>query len=118
MEGWAYWYALESLALPIRSQISGLIFGKVLLRKNIRTAGGDDSVSEPDATSEEDEISLKSHQATVNLVGIDTERLFYFLQYHFLIITGVVKLTIFSIFLLRILGWLPLIVGIVAWALT
>ncbi|CAG7558968.1 unnamed protein product [Fusarium equiseti] len=118
MEGWAYWYALESLALPIRSQISGLIFGKVLLRKNIRTAGGDDSVSESDATSEEDETSLKSHQAIVNLAGIDTGRLFYFLQYHFLIIAGVVKLIIFSIFLLRILGWLPLIAGIVAWALT
>ncbi|KAJ4011204.1 hypothetical protein NW766_007842 [Fusarium irregulare] len=118
MEGWAYWYALESLALPIRSQISGLIFSKVLLRKNIRTAGGNDSVSESDATSEEDETSLKSHQAIVNLVGIDTERLFYFLQYHFLIIAGVVKLITFSIFLLRILGWLPLIAGIVAWALT
>ncbi|KAJ4124263.1 hypothetical protein NW768_009622 [Fusarium equiseti] len=118
MEGWAYWYSLESLALPIRSQISGLIFGKVLLRKDIRTAGGDDSVSESDATSEEDETSLKSHQAIVNLVGIDTERLFYFLQYHFLIIAGVVKLIIFSIFLLRILGWLPLIAGIAAWALT
>ncbi|CAG1999919.1 unnamed protein product [Fusarium graminearum] len=116
MEGWAYWYSLESLALPIRSQISGIIFGKVLLRKNIRTSGGDESVSETD--DEEDTPSLKSHQAIVNLVGIDTERLSYFFQYHFLIIAGVVKLIVFSIFLLRILGWLPLIAGIMAWALT
>ncbi|QPC60528.1 hypothetical protein HYE67_002759 [Fusarium culmorum] len=116
MEGWAYWYSLESLALPIRSQISGIIFGKVLLRKNIRAAGGDESASETD--EEEDTPSLKSHQAIVNLVGIDAERLSYFFQYHFLIIAGVVKLIVFSIFLLRILGWLPLIAGIMAWALT
>ncbi|RBR24244.1 uncharacterized protein FIESC28_02977 [Fusarium coffeatum] len=100
------------------SWMEGWAYCKVLLRKNIRTAGGDDSVSESDATSEEDETSLKSHQAIVNLVGIDTERLFYFLQYHFLILAGIVKLIIFSFFLLRILGWLPLIGGIVAWALT
>ncbi|KAL6915681.1 hypothetical protein FSST1_007176 [Fusarium sambucinum] len=118
MEGWAYWYSLESLALPIRSQISGIIFGKVLLRKNIRTAGGDESASETDEASDEGTPSLKSHQAIVNLVGIDTERLCYFFQYHFLIIAGVVKLIVFSIFLLRILGWLPLIAGMMAWAIT
>lgn len=118
MEGWAYWYSLESLALPIRSQISGLIFEKVLLRKNIKTAGGDESASEGDETSEEDTTPLKSHQAIVNLVGIDTERLYYFFQYHFLIIAGVVKLIIFSIFLFRILGWLPLLAGIMAWVFT
>ncbi|KAG8673600.1 hypothetical protein FPOAC2_07047 [Fusarium poae] len=118
MEGWAYWYSLESLALPIRSQISGIIFGKVLLRKNIRTAGGDDSASETENDSDEDTTSPRSHQAIVNLVGIDTERLCYFFQYHFLIIAGVIKLIVFSVFLLRILGWLPLIAGIMAWALT
>ncbi|RGP63629.1 ATP-dependent bile acid permease [Fusarium longipes] len=118
MECWAYWYSLESLVLPIRSQISGLIFGKVLLRKDIRTVGSDESTSETEDISEEDTTSLKSHQAIINLVGIDTERLSYFLQYHFHIITSVIKLIAFSIFLLRIIGWLPLVTGIMAWALT
>ncbi|KAM0548523.1 hypothetical protein ACHAPJ_009846 [Fusarium lateritium] len=120
MEGWSYWYSLSSLALPIRSQVSGLIFDKVLRRKNIRAASPNDSSSgsEDDGASPEDTAAFKSHQAVVNLVGIDTERLSYFFQYHFLIITGIVKLIVFSAFLLQILGWIPLVSGITAWIVT
>ncbi|KAJ3541459.1 hypothetical protein NM208_g4600 [Fusarium decemcellulare] len=120
MEGWAYWYSLSDVALPIRTQISGLIFDKALRRKNIKAASQDDhsSDSEESTTSNEDSGVLKSHQAIVNLVGIDTERLFYFFQFHFMILNGVIKLVIFSAFLLQLLGWIPFVAGIAAWALT
>ncbi|KAF5008190.1 hypothetical protein FDECE_5523 [Fusarium decemcellulare] len=120
MEGWAYWYSLSDVALPIRTQISGLIFDKALRRKNIKAASQDDhsSDSEESTTSSEDSGVLKSHQAIVNLVGIDTERLFYFFQFHFMILNGVIKLIIFSAFLLQLLGWVPFVAGIAAWALT
>ncbi|KAM0438453.1 hypothetical protein ACHAPT_001202 [Fusarium lateritium] len=111
MEGWAYWYSLSDLALPIRTQISGLVFDKALRRKNIRFVGQEGHESEEDST-------LRSHQGIVNLVGIDTERICYFFQYHFLILNGIVKLIIFSAFLLKLLGWIPFLAGILAWAST
>ena len=121
MEGWAYWYSLSDVALPIRTQISGLIFDKALRRKNIKTASQQDDSSDSEestASTEEDTGVLKSHQAIVNLVGIDNERLLYFFQFHFMILNGVIKLVIFSSFILQLLGWIPFAAGILAWALT
>ncbi|KAJ4156228.1 hypothetical protein NW754_007852 [Fusarium falciforme] len=119
MEGWAYWFSLSDLALPVRTQISALVFDKALRRKNIMSVTQEDHDSEgEDSDSSEDAGSLKSHQSIVNLVGVDTERIFYFVQYHFLILTGMVKLVIFSAFLLKLLGWIPFLAGILAWAST
>lgn len=118
MEGWAYWYSLSNLALPIRSQMSGRIFDKTLRRKNIRGVGSEDSSPDDGKASAHDATVLQSHQSIVNLVGIDTERLSYFFQYHFLILNGVIKLVVFSVFLLQLLGWTPFIAGIAAWAIT
>lgn len=108
------------MALPIRSQLSSLIFDKALRRKNIKSPN-----DERDADSEEtknlapeDDSVLRSNQAIVNLVGIDIERLAYFVQFHFLILNGIVKLLIFSTFLLKLLGWIPFAAGILAWTLT
>lgn len=119
MEGWTYWFSLSGLALPVRTQVSTLIFDKALRRKNIRSATQEDYASqEEDSASTEDVGALRSHQGIVNLVGVDTERIFYFLQYHFLILAGMVKLAIFSAFLLKLLGWIPFLAGILAWAST
>ncbi|KAF4979956.1 hypothetical protein FZEAL_3942 [Fusarium zealandicum] len=118
MEGWAYWYSLSDLALPIRTQISGLVFDKALRRKIISAASQEDHGSDAEEESSRTSSVPKSHQAIVNLVGIDTERLSYFFQYHFLVINGMVKLVIFSAFLLQLLGWMSFAAGIIAWALT
>ncbi|KAI8713732.1 hypothetical protein NCS52_01218600 [Fusarium sp. LHS14.1] len=119
MEGWSYWFSLSDLSLPVRTQMSGLIFDKALRRKNIRSVVQEDHDSDgEDGDSSEDVGALKSHQSIVNLVGVDTERVFVFVQYHFLILTGMVKLVIFSAFLLKLLGWIPFLAGILAWAST
>lgn len=119
MEGWAYWHALSELALPVRSQLSHLIFDKALRRRNLKSASQECGELEGSATQPAmNEHQVKSHQATVNLVGIDTERLAYFLQYHFLILNGMGRLCVFSAFLIHILGWLPFTAGIAAWAST
>ncbi|KAL2671564.1 hypothetical protein Neosp_014154 [[Neocosmospora] mangrovei] len=119
MEGWSYWFSLSDLALPVRTQMSGLIFDKALRRKNIRSIVQEDHDSDgEDGDASEDAGALKSHQSIVNLVGVDTERVFVFVQYHFLILTGMVKLVIFSAFLLQLLGWIPFLAGILAWAST
>ncbi|KAF1996082.1 P-loop containing nucleoside triphosphate hydrolase protein [Amniculicola lignicola CBS 123094] len=118
IEGWLYWYSLSALALPIRAQISNLVFEKALRCK------GTTSLSRESATDlQSGEKSLNGQQvskpnpAIVNLVGIDTDRLFYFVQNHFMLLNGVFKVIIFYMFLIRLLGWKPCAAGVVAWAL-
>ncbi|KEY72623.1 hypothetical protein S7711_06258 [Stachybotrys chartarum IBT 7711] len=128
MEGWAYWYSVSALSLPMRSQLSSLIFSKSLRRKNIQAtdvaskrkqSSQSGSAINPSKYGEQrsakQSSSLTSRQATVNLVGVDTERIAYFFQFQFLILNGILKLALFSTFLLRLIGWVPLISGIFAW---
>lgn len=48
-------------------------------------------------------------------MGVDTERIAYFLQFQFLIVNGIIRIAVFSVFLGRLLGWIPLIAGLSAW---
>lgn len=128
MEGWAYWYSVSALSLPIRAQLSSFIFSKSLRRKNIQAAdvaskGHQDSQSGSIINSSNygEQTPAKpfgiptSRQATINLVGVDTERIAYFFQFQFLILNGILKLAVFSTFLLRLIGWFPLVSGLFAW---
>lgn len=122
MEGLAYWCSLSDLALPIRTQLSYLIFDKALRRSHVTK---DECEEDPCISSSEDEsISAKevtipqSNQTIVNLVGVDTERVSYFIQFHFLVISGILRLVFFSVVLFKLLGLIPFTAGILAWSLT
>lgn len=126
MDGWAWWYSVADLSLPVRSQMASLVFDKSLRRKDVKAAtkeadGWSENEDKPQAEetdATDKETVLKSRQAIVNLVGVDLDRISQFLQFHFLIINGVVKLALFSVFLLRLIGWLPFVAGMLAWLLT
>ncbi|KAF5719122.1 ATP-dependent bile acid permease [Fusarium mundagurra] len=127
VEGWVFWYSFASIALPIRSQLSTLIFEKSLRRKNVKSADKSKESDEPqgqgeDKKNEEDADDgssvLKSRQAIVNLVGVDALRISNFTGFQFLIINSVFKLLFFSFFLVRLIGWIPFTAGLVAWGLT
>ncbi|KAH7269485.1 P-loop containing nucleoside triphosphate hydrolase protein [Fusarium redolens] len=127
VEGWVFWYSFASIALPIRSQLSTLIFEKSLRRKNVKSADKSKESDEPqdkaeDKKNEEDSDDgssvLKSRQAIVNLVGVDALRISNFTGFQFLIINSVFKLLFFSFFLVRLIGWIPFTAGLVAWGLT
>lgn len=113
------------MAIPIRSQLSSLIFEKSLRRKNVKAAEKVEDESKTDADDKEDDDAdadgssvLKSNQAIVNLVGVDAQRIANFAAYQFLIINSVAKLVIFSAFIVRLIGWIPFAAGILVWALT
>ncbi|KAM0353461.1 hypothetical protein ACHAPU_001471 [Fusarium lateritium] len=124
--GWVFWYSFASIALPVRSQMSTLIFEKSLRRKNVKSA---DKSKESDTTQDgttdkkdEDEPDdsssvLKSRQSIVNLVGVDALRISNFTGFQFLIINSVFKLIFFSFFLVQLIGWIPFTAGLVAWGL-
>lgn len=128
MEGWVFWYSFANIAVPIRAQLSALVFAKSLRRKNVKAVektkeatDADDETkdkSKDEDASSEDSSVLKSRQAIVNLVGVDAARISNFAAYQFMIVNGVCKLTIFSAFLIQLLGWIPFSAGILAWGLT
>ncbi|KAK7413238.1 hypothetical protein QQX98_007897 [Neonectria punicea] len=130
IEGWVFWYSFADMALPIRAQMSTLVFEKSLRRKNVKAAekakestdshndtNKDTSKDDDDSPSDESSV-LKSRQAIVNLVGVDAQRISNFSAYQFMIINSIAKLLIFSTFLVQLIGWIPFTAGIVAWGVT
>lgn len=77
---------------------------------------GKDKDEKKEAVSDESSV-LKSRQAIVNLVGVDTRRISNFAAIQFLIINSIGKLIVYSAFLIQLIGWLPFAIGIFAWAL-
>src|SRR6478735_9851605 len=126
VEGWVFWYSFASIALPIRSQLSTLIFEKSLRRKNVKSAEkskeADQSQETPDKKSEDESDDgssvLKSQQAIVNLVGVDALRISNFTGFQCLIFNSIFKLFFFSFFLVRLIGWIPFVAGFTACGLT
>jgi len=125
IEGWLFWHSISALSLPIRAQLSSLIFAKSLHRKDIKTVndpGKRAKKQDHQSENRSDQLTLeddtdRSRQGVVNLVSVDTERIAYFVQFQFLIINSMVKLGILSVFLIQIIGWFPFSAGISAWLL-
>lgn len=59
---------------------------------------------------------LKSRQAIVNLVGVDTKHIADFAMMQLFIVSSVGKLLIYSGYLIKLIGWLPFGAGILAWS--
>ncbi|KAJ4137519.1 hypothetical protein NW768_003106 [Fusarium equiseti] len=126
VEGWVFWYSFSCIALPIRSQLSTLIFEKSLRRKNVKSAEKSKEADQSQETTDkkkEDESDdgssvLKSQQAIVNLVGVDALRISNFTGFQCLIFNSIFKLLFFSFFLVRLIGWIPFVAGFTAWGLT
>lgn len=133
-EGWLSWYAIAGMAIPISAQLSALVFEKSLRRKNVKMADKNDTEDKDgdkdDAKDkkkdkkknakddkEEDPTVLKSRQAIVNLVAVDSRRIADFLAMHYFVIHSIAKLIIFSVFLIKLIGFKPYIAGFMAWAI-
>lgn len=131
IDGWVIWYSITRLCMPIRGQLSALVFEKSLRRKNVKSADktkddkspegakkDDDKDKSKDDEDSDDEASvLKSRQAIVNLVGVDARHIADFSMMQFFIVNSLGKLIIFSGFLIQLIGWVPFGAGILAWAL-
>lgn len=121
------------MGIPMSAQLSALVFEKSLRRKNVKTAEKnrdtetdakkDDDAKKGDADKDDkkddkaDETVLRSRQAIVNLVGVDSRRIADFLAMHFIIINAISKLILYSIFLIQIIGYQPYLAGVLAWAI-
>lgn len=77
---------------------------------------GKDKKEEPTPATEGSSV-LKSRQAIVNLVGVDSRRISSFAAFQFMIVNSFGKLIVYSLVLIQLIGWIPFLAGIVAWAL-
>jgi hypothetical protein len=69
MESFLIWLGWGELAIPVRSQLSQLIFEKAIRRRDVKEAGS----SGPKLTDESGKPK-KVKQGAVNLVGVDAKR--------------------------------------------
>lgn len=122
LDSYLNWYATVHMGIPLSTQLSALIFAKSLKRKTVRTAEKNrdtdaETAKDDNESDKKGETVLRSRQAIVNLVGVDSRRIADFLAMHFVIINAVFKLVIYSGFLIQLIGYQPYLAGALAWAL-
>jgi hypothetical protein len=134
-EAWLYWISWSAIAIPIRAQLSTLIFQKAMRRKDVKGASSksakkspteaetptdtlaDAAVTDKPEVVEED-TDPKGKQSTVNLIGVDAKRVSDFCSFNNYFPGCVFKLTVSFTFLISIIGWKSLLAGFAAMSLS
>jgi ABC-type multidrug transport system fused ATPase/permease subunit len=134
VESYVFWLSWAQLTVPARAQLSALIFEKAMRKKDVKgtgkssrkatveesaeptVAGPSTGSTTPEAPVVEEETDAaeeikKSKQGTVNLIGVDGKRVAEFCAYQNLFPGSLFKLIVSLVFLVSLLGWLPLLAG-------
>ncbi|KLU88078.1 hypothetical protein MAPG_07065, partial [Magnaporthiopsis poae ATCC 64411] len=125
VESYVFWLSWAELTIPIRAQLSSLIFEKAMRRKDVKGDGksgkkDDKAADAADAPADgpkegedvdEEEALKKSKQSTVNLIGVDAKRVSDFAAFQNLFPGSLFKLVVSLAFLLSLIGWKPLLAG-------
>ncbi|KAL7620647.1 hypothetical protein AAE478_009642 [Parahypoxylon ruwenzoriense] len=132
VKAYVYWLSWVQICVPIRAQLSALIFQKSMRRKDVKEAGktkytsfesaepniagpsGEASTPDtPDIDLVEDEAEQikKSKQSTINLIGVDAKRVSDFAAFNNYFFGSLFELIISLLFLLDLLGWKALLAG-------
>ncbi|OAG42647.1 hypothetical protein AYO21_03232 [Fonsecaea monophora] len=138
LEAWMFFITFMKIGVPIYEQLSAVVFGKAIRRKDVKGTGKKQEGEEAngnlngevvvntdaghkgeDRTPEEDEEGdfQKSKQSTINLVGVDSKRIADFATFNYVFLGSAIKF-IFAIgFLTKLIGPIPLLAGLAAPAL-
>ncbi|ORY70217.1 P-loop containing nucleoside triphosphate hydrolase protein [Pseudomassariella vexata] len=133
VESYTFWVSWGELSIPIRAQLSSLIFMKSMRRKDVKKAGkketsvaksteptvsgpaggviATDSPQVEETEENEEEKVKKSKQAVVNLIGVDAKRVSDFASFNCFFPGSVFRLIVSLALLLDLLGWKALVAG-------
>ncbi|KAL2165366.1 hypothetical protein VTH06DRAFT_664 [Thermothelomyces fergusii] len=117
VETYVWWLGYADLQIPVRAQLSALIFEKSMRRKDVKGAddlkkkAAEDMSTAPEEEEESEEQLKKSKQSTVNLIGVDAKRVSDFSAFQNLFPGSLFKLIVSLAFLLNLLGWKALLGG-------
>jgi ABC-type multidrug transport system fused ATPase/permease subunit len=132
IEAWLFFIVFGKIGIPVYEQLCAVIFGKAMRRKDVKstgkkedagaspTANGSISVNDTsgskdkDSTKEgeEDDDTQQTRQSTINLIGVDGERIADFATFSYIFPGTVVELAVAFAFLVSLIGWLPLLAGL------
>lgn len=104
-ENWRWWVSYGYLNVPIRVQLSALIFAKSMRRKDTkgvqkREEEGKDGLGEEDG----EEAMKQTQQGTINLVGVDTKRVADYVTYQNGFLGAVIKIAVSFVFIYKLVG--------------
>lgn len=133
VESHLFWITWSDLGIPVRGQLSALIFEKSMRKKDVKGTGrssnkktaesaepavavpaeGSTATDKPEIEEGDDEDMLKkSKQGTVNLIGVDTKRVSDFAAFQNLFPGSMCKLIVSLGFLVSLLGWQSTLAGL------
>ncbi|KAF1981699.1 putative ABC bile acid transporter [Aulographum hederae CBS 113979] len=138
VNNWLWWLGYGKLCIPIRVQLSALVFGKAMRRKDFKGASSttkenekdtdtlkavQDEEDEPIKTVEVDKNAVtaggeveedlqKTRQGVINLVGVDANRIANFAVVNNLFFGSLCRLAVAFTFLCQIIGWKALLAGV------
>ena len=126
IETQSLWMIWSRLMIPIRSELSALIFVKAMRRKDVKGLPTDGSVLTGMSDSRRSSASgkLSNHDieisdssqclqpSTINLVGVDTKRIIDFVSASHLIPSSILKLIISTALLYTLIGWESVLAGL------
>ncbi|KIW72199.1 hypothetical protein PV04_00411 [Phialophora macrospora] len=139
IEAWMFFITFMKIGVPIYEQLSAVVFGKAIRRKDVKGTGKKQEGAETvggalnggavvnegagqkgeDRAPEEDEDAdfQKSKQSTINLVGVDSKRIADFATFNYIFLGSAIKLIFAISFLSKLIGPIPLLAGLAAPAL-
>ena len=138
VEAWVIWISQTRLSQPIRVEMNASIFQKAMRKKDVKevkkaaSAVSEDTADDASTSSnsalgegdadeasiqEENKPQAKLRQSTVNLISTDARRLAEFGSIVRAIPDAAMNMVISLTFLLVIIGWKPLLLGLVAFSI-
>ena len=131
LEAWLWFICFSRVGQPMFLQLAAVIFGKSMRRKDVKgvvkktkedidrggvmpanergEAKGEESTEKDD---EDDDEEQKTRQSTINLVGVDSYRIAAFATYIYIFPGTILKLALTFSFLIKLIGWIPLLAGL------
>ncbi|KAB8239478.1 putative ABC transporter [Aspergillus alliaceus] len=117
------WIATMELELPIREQLSAVIFSKALRIKEVVSVKLHDSAESKSSSSEccdddeeedddddgDDDGPPKTKQSMTNLLGVDAVTIANFAKYSHTLLDCMIKFVLAIAFLTNLLGWIPVL---------
>lgn len=114
-ESYSSWISSAELCIPIRTQLSSLIFKKATRRQNPKGGVSSKNQATQSKSTKEKEISTDGNNVSItNLFSADVGRVSDFCSFNRYLPGSLCKLAFSWILLLHLLGWQPLLSGVCA----
>lgn len=107
-----YWVMWSEIVIPLRGQLSALIFHKAMKLNNVPELATSDTSPSYKSSKGKNSDTFPSIQETVNLICGDTYRISNFSAFSYILLGSMLKVLFATMFLLKLVGWQSLLGGL------